>query len=208
MRRAPTGQTRDRVFQFVRDRLLAGDPPTVREVQRRFGFRTPQTARYHLEKLVDEGRLVAARGKARGYRLLEGLESPSPIRWAPLLGRVQAGSLTTATEDLEGYVPVQAGRPGDQLFALRVRGESMVGVGILPGDVVIVRRQPTAESGELVVALVEDEATVKRLRLRGGPGGGRRVELHPENPDFAPIVPDRGVTLLGKVVEVRRTVDE
>ena len=206
MGRTPTGQTREQVFQFVRERLLAGDPPTVREVQQVFGFRTPQTARYHLEKLVAEGRLMAARGKARGYRLLESLEPPSPVSWAPLLGRVQAGSLTAATEDLEGYVPVRGGGAGDRLFALRVQGESMSGAGILPGDVVVVRRQPTADSGELVVALVEDEATVKRLRLRNRPDGEKVVELHPENPAFDPILPDREVTILGKVVEVRRTV--
>ncbi len=202
------GQTRERVFQFVRDRLLAGDPPTVRDIQQVFGFRTPQTARYHLEKLVTDGRLLAARGKARGYRLFAHLEPSSPARWAPILGCVQAGRLTTAAEnpedleDPEGYVPVPAGRPGDQLFALRVRGESMIGAGILPGDVVIVRRQPSADSGAVVVALVEDEATVKRLRLRDG-----QVELHPENPAFAPILPDREITLLGKVIEVRRTID-
>ena len=148
------GQTRERVFQFVHDRLLAGDPPTVREVQQVFGFRTPQTARYHLEKLVANGRLVAARGKARGYRLLESFKPPSPIHWAPLLGRVQAGPLTTATENLEGYVPVSTAAPSDHLFALRVQGESMIGAGILPNDVVIVRRQSTADSGAVVVALV------------------------------------------------------
>ncbi len=196
------GQTRERVFQFVHDRLLAGNPPTVREVQQVFGFRTPQTARYHLEKLVANGRLVAARGKARGYRLLESFKSPSPIHWVPLLGRVQAGPLTTATENLEGYVPVSTATPSDHLFALRVQGESMIGAGILSGDVVIVRRQSTADSGAVVVALVDDEATVKRLRLRHG-----QVELHPENPAFAPILPDRDITLLGKVIEVRRTVD-
>ena len=199
-----SGQTRERVFRFVRDRLRAGDPPTVREVQHVFGFRTPQTARYHLEKLVTEGRLIAAHGQARGYRLLERLEpAPTPaVSWAPLLGRVQAGRPTTAAEDLEGYVPVPAGHSAGDLFALRVQGRSMIGAGILPGDVVIVRRQPTADSGTLVVALVDDEATVKRLHLRDG-----QVELHPENPDFAPILPDREVTLLGKVIEVRRTVD-
>ena len=77
----------------------------------------------------------------------------------------------------------------------------MVGAGILPGDLVIVRRQPTADSGALVVALVDGEATVKRLRRRDG-----RVELHPENPEFEPVRADREMTLLGKVVEVRRTV--
>ena len=78
----------------------------------------------------------------------------------------------------------------------------MIGAGILPDDVVIVRRQSTADSGAVVVALVDDEATVKRLRLRHG-----QVELHPENPAFAPILPDREITLLGKVIEVRRTVN-
>ena len=103
-------------------------------------------------------------------------------------------------EALEGYIPIQTKRSPGKLFALRVQGESMTGTGILPGDVVIVRRQPTANSGEIVVALVGDEATVKRLRFRR-----RRVELHPENPDFDVIVPDpEDLTLLGKVIEVRR----
>ncbi len=200
MGRTLKGQTRLKVFEFIRDRLLAGDPPTVREVQQALGFRSIQTARYHLQKLVAAGRLVAARGKARGYRLPEPAADGPPVVLVPLLGRVQAGALTTATEDLEGYLPVQTRHAGGELFALRVRGESMTGAGILPGDVVVVRRQPTADSGDVVVALVEDEATVKTLRLRR-----QRVELHPENPRFEPILPDREVTLLGKVIEVRRT---
>jgi repressor LexA len=118
----------------------------------------------------------------------------------PLLGRVQAGALSTAVEDLEGYIPIQSRRSPEELFGLKVCGESMTGVGILPGDVVVVRRQPKATSGEIVVALVGDEATVKRLRVRG-----RRVELHPENPLFEPIVPaPRDLVVLGKVIEVRR----
>ena len=202
MSRAGAGRTRDRVFRFVRDRLLAGDPPTVREVQEAFGFRTPHTARYHLEKLVAERRLSAARGRARGYRLPIGGGPASPAGRVPLLGRVRAGRPTEAAEVFEGHVPAPAGRSEEGLFALRVQGRSMVGAGILPGDLVIVRRQPTADSGALVVALVDGEATVKRLRRRGG-----RVELHPENPEFAPIRAGRETTLLGKVVEVRRTVD-
>ena len=201
MSQARAGRTRDRVFRFVRDRLLAGDPPTVREVQQVFGFRTPHTARYHLEKLVAERRLSVARGKARGYRLPMGGEPAAPVGWVPLLGRVEAGRPAEAVEDVEGYVPVPADRAGAGLFALRVQGRSMVGAGILPGDLVIVRRQPTADSGALVVAQVDGEATVKRLRRRDG-----RVELHPENPEFAPIRSDREISLLGKVVEVRRTV--
>ncbi len=122
----------------------------------------------------------------------------------PVLGRVQAGDLSVAIEDPEGYVPFQTSRSPGELFGLRVRGESMTGAGILPGDVVVVRRQPTASSGEIVVALIGDEATVKRLRLRR-----KRVELHPENPAFEPIVsgPQQEVTLLGKVIEVRRRLE-
>lgn len=203
MGRTPPGQTRERIFRFVRDRLARGLPPTVREVQQAFGFRAVQTAREHLEGLVGEGRLAKENGKARGYRLPAGLAVGGPPSLIPLLGRVQAGSLSAAVEDLEEYVPVHAPRSSDELFALRVRGESMTGAGILPGDVVVVRRQSTARSGEIVVALVEDEATVKRLRVRG-----RRVELHPENPAYEVIVPPAGrLSILGKVIEVRRSLE-
>jgi repressor LexA len=203
MGRTPPGQTRERIFRLVRERLLAGLPPTVREVQEAFGFRSVQTAREHLEGLVAEGRLSKEGSKARGYRLPTRTRGAAPTRLVPLLGRVQAGALSDAVEDLEGYVIVQSRRSADDLFGLRVRGESMTGAGILPGDVVIVRRQPRADSGDIVVALVGDEATVKRLRLRG-----RRVELHPENPAFDPIAPEPGgLTLLGKVIEVRRQLE-
>jgi repressor LexA len=200
MGRTPAGETRERVYRFVRDRLLGGFPPTVREVKEAFGFRSVQTAREHLEALVTEGRLAKEAGKARGYRL--GGDS-RPTRLVPLLGRVPAGPLNIATEDLEGYLPIQGHRSGDDLFGLRVRGESMAGAGILSGDIVVVRRQPAADSGDIVVALIGGEATVKRLRIRRN-----RVELHPENPVFEPIIPDPSeLTLLGKVIEVRRYLE-
>jgi repressor LexA len=200
MGRTPAGETRERIYRFVRDRLLGGFPPTVREVKEAFGFRSVQTAREHLEALVTEGRLAKEAGKARGYRL--GGDS-RPTRLVPLLGRVPAGPLNIATEDLEGYLPIQGHRSGDDLFGLRVRGESMTGAGILPGDIVVVRRQPAADSGDIVVALIGGEATVKRLRIRRN-----RVELHPENPAFEPIIPDPSeLILLGKVIEVRRYLE-
>ena len=203
MGRTPPGQTRERVFRLVRDRLLAGFPPTVREVQEAFGFRSVQTAREHLEALIAEGRLSKEKGKSRGYRLAAGFRPGPPTILVPLLGRVQAGPLNAAVEDLEGHIPVQSKYPPDQLFGLRISGESMVGAGILPGDVVVARRQPTAGSGDIVVALVGDEATVKRLRLRG-----KRVELHPANPDYEILRPDPNeLKLLGKVIEVRRYLD-
>ena len=201
--KTPPGQTRSQIYRFVRDRLLEGLPPTVREVQLAFGFRSVQTAREHLETLVGEGKLTKEPGKARSYRLPQEAHGGA-LRLVPLLGRVQAGVLTTAVEDPEGYVPVQDSRSGDNLFALKIRGKSMLDAGILPGDIIIVRHQPSADSGDIVVALVEDEATVKRLRRKKG-----RIELHPENPDFDPIIPKPNeVTILGKVVEVRRYLEE
>ena len=203
MGRTPAGETREKVFAFVRDRLLAGQPPTVREVQEALGFRAVRTAQQHLERLVEDGRLVAGRHRARGYRLPGSVPGARTV-FAPLLGRVPAGALDEAIEDPDGYLPVDArsAAAGD-LFALRVRGESMTGAGILPGDLVIVRRQPTAANGDVVVARVGDEATVKTFSTRG-----RRVELRPENPAFEPIVLDAGeVAILGKVIEVRRILD-
>jgi len=199
MKRGPTGHSRERVYRFVQAQLEAGEPPTIREVQDACGFRSIQTAREHLEALVVENRLTKQPGKSRSYRLPGG--DPA-TRMVPVLGRVQAGALTSAVEDLEGYVPISSSDQSE-CFALRVRGMSMIGIGILPGDLVIVRQQETANPGDIVVALVEDEATVKTLRVNGD-----RPELHAENPAFRPIFPDpEELRILGKVIEVRRIFD-
>ena len=200
MKRGPTGHSRERVFRFVQARLQAGEPPTIREVQEACGFRSIQTAREHLEALVNENRLTKQSGKSRSYRLPN--ETPQ-ARMVPVLGQVQAGSLTTAVQDLDGYLPV-CSRDAEDCFALRVKGMSMIGVGILPGDLVVVHQQDTANSGNIVVALVDGEATVKTFRHNND-----RVELHAENPAFEPIIADgEDVQILGKVVEVRRIFDQ
>ncbi len=204
MGKTPAGQTRQQVLAFVRQRLLAGEPPTVREVQHAFKFRSPQTAREHLEGLVDAGMLGKESGKSRGYRLPATARGRASIPQVlvPLVGHVAAGSPSLATEDVDEYITVRSRTPAGSLFALRVRGESMRDAGILSGDVVIVHRQARADSGDIVVALIGDEATVKRLRVHRG-----RAELHPENPDFQPIPLDReDARLLGRVIEVRRTL--
>ena len=204
MGRTPAGETRKKVYDFVRSRLLDGDPPTVREVQQALGFRAVQSAREHLEALVEDGLLAKESGRARGYSLpeLSARDAP-PTRLVPILGRVQAGDLTTAFEEPSGYIPIRSRRSERELFALRVRGDSMLGAGILSDDIVVVRRQSNAENGDIVVALVDDEATVKRFHRRGS-----RIELRPENPGFDVIVPKpQALHLLGKVVEVHRYLD-
>lgn len=209
--KTPPGETRELIYQFMRDRLLAGKPPTVREVQARFGFKAVQTAQAHLEQLVAEGRLDKSfgdyKGRARGYSLpVSSVDHSHPPVFAPLLGAIQAGGLEAAIEDREGMVAVVRGsrRAGsEKLFALRVRGESMRDAGILPDDVVIVRAQPTANQGDIVVALVGDEATVKTLKTRRG-----KIVLQPENPAFKEMVYESDeVEILGKVIEVRRTLE-
>ena len=191
---------RDQVYEYASGRLKAGDPPTIREVQAALKFKAVETARTHLEGLVAEGRLIKRGKGARSYALPHEVFSSTRSHFIPVLGSVQAGPLTLAVEEIEGYLEVERSRHSEELFALRVKGLSMSGAGLLPGDMVIARRQSSAQEGDIVVAMVEDEATVKRLRI-----SGNKVVLCPENPDFEPmsLSPEK-VALLGKVVEVRR----
>ena len=208
MPKTPPGHTRNRIFRFVHSRLLQGDSPSLREVRDHFGFRAVETVRAHLSALVEEGRLVKESGRSRGYRLpLQALApggSPIRVQSVPILGEVAAGGFEEAIENPDGDLPVEIpdSRGLSDYFALRVRGESMTGAGILPGDTVIVERRAAPVSGQIVVALFEDEATVKRLHL-----GADGMELRPENPDFETLRPPPGsCRILGKVVEVRRRV--
>lgn len=201
-RRRPRGESRRLVYEFVRQRLLAGNPPTVREVQAALGFKAVESARSHLDALVEEGLLEKEPSIARGFRLPEASGGTPTL--VPLLGEVPAGPFDLAVEQVDDYLPARSSYEGDELFALRVEGDSMRDAGILEGDVLIVRRQPTAESGDIVVARVGEEATVKRFWRQG-----RRVELWPENPAYEPIRPEPAeLDLLGKVIEVRRFLDE
>ncbi len=197
------GDTREKIYRYMRKRILLGQPPTVREVRDAVGLKAVQAVQFHLEKLVESGRLVqqrgGERGRSRGYSLPDGA-GLGRQRLIPLLGRVQAGELTTAFEDPDGYLTVQSKRDDEELFSLRVHGKSMVDAAILPADLVVVRRQDSADDGDIVVAMVGDEATVKVLRLCDG-----RVELHPANAAFKPIVPSPDeLLILGKVIEIRR----
>ena len=194
--------TRHKILRYMRTQLLVGESPTLREVQAEVGLKAVESVRQHLGALVRDGLLVKASGRSRGYRLPGGpLRRERPV---PVLGAVQAGVLTLAQQAVSGFITVSDRADSEELFALVVRGESMIEAGILPGDTVLVRRQAQAEHGQLVVALVGEEATVKRLVRQPD-----RIALEPANPVFDAIEIDRPehLTLLGRVVEVRRRLD-
>lgn len=197
MPKTPPGETRGKVLHFVRRRLLLGRPPSIREVQEEFGFRSSATARQHLDALVELGALLHDVGQDRGYRL-PGVDIAGQI---PILGHVQAGALNHAVETADGYVPVDA-RYVESCFALTVRGESMSGREIHDGDVVLVERDVPIRSGDVVVALVGEEATIKTYRKNGS-----TIILEAENPDYDNIIPSAQgpeFRLLGRVFEVRK----
>ena len=183
----------DFLRQFTQER---GYPPTVREIGEHLGLRSTSSVHFHLKKLLDAGIVYMEPGKTRSITLVE--EALPPEGQIPLLGNVAAGSPILAEECIEEYIPFDTGGRPEEYFALRVRGESMLNAGILPGDLVVVRRQQTASSGEIVVALLEDEATVKRLSRRNG-----EIWLLPENDDYSPI-DGTYATIMGKVTAVVR----
>ena len=155
-----------------------GYGPSVREICAETGLSSTATVHYHLKRLAEEGRLVMDAGKKRAISLPEA-QAAGDQSMIPIVGAVAAGQPILAVEQIEGWLPWEGGAGW---FALLVKGDSMKNAGILPGDKVIVRPQPTAEQGEIVVALLGDEATVKRLSRRGD-----RIWLLPENEAYAPI---------------------
>lgn len=172
-----------------------GYPPSVRDICSALGFRSPSTAQYHLNTLVRLGYIKRESGKGRATVLTKKAEE---IKGIPVLGRVAAGTPILAEESVEEYLPYTAGERAEDCFGLRVRGFSMKNAGILPDDIVVVKKQSTAENGEIVVALLEDEATVKRLHR-----DGKKVWLMPENEEFSPI-DGTNCEILGRVIAVVR----
>lgn len=172
-----------------------GYPPSVREIGEAVGLKSPSTVHFHLKHLEEAGVIAKGAGKGRAITLTE---PPKPEDRVPIVGNVAAGSPILAEECIEDYLTFDTGGRSGEFFALRVRGESMLNAGILPGDLVVVRRQQTASSGEIVVAMIEDEATVKRLSIKNG-----HVWLMPENEAYSPI-DGTYAQILGKVAAVVR----
>lgn len=182
------------ILEYIRDRLEDGLPPSVREICAALEIKSTSTAHKYLGELQERGLIE------KGSRLNRAITLPDDrsIR-VPLVGTVTAGQPILAVEEIEGYIPYRSrSLHSRDLFALRVRGESMINAGILDGDIVVVRRTPTAENGDIVVALVEDEATVKRFYKEKG-----HFRLQPENDEMEPIIVD-SVSILGRVISLIR----
>ena len=191
----------DYIAQAIQDQ---GYPPSVREIGEAVGLKSPSTVHFHLKHLEELGVIGKQAGKGRALTLTEASresqapESQPPENQVPIVGNVAAGSPILAQECIEDYLTFDTGGRDGEYFALRVRGDSMIGAGILDGDDVIVRRQDTADQKAIVVAMLEDEATVKRLDKSNG-----HVRLLPENPAYEPIDGD-DAQILGLVVAVYR----
>ena len=191
------------IFDFVKRYVGEhGYPPTVRDIGKAIGLTSSSTVHAHLANLEKLGVLKRDPTKPRALEVLvnkaRGAVAPGGL---PLVGQVAAGSPVLAEENIEDYVAVPEIAGGDQgQFVLEVKGDSMINAGILEGDHVVVRKQDTAENGEIVVALVGEEATVKRFFREE-----QHVRLQPENEALEPIL-TREVRLLGRVVGVCRRV--
>ena len=194
------------IFEFIKSYSSRhGYPPTVRDIGKAVGLASSSTVHAHLANLEKVGLLRRDPSKPRAIELLDkavdgikGIVKPPGL---PLVGQVQAGQPVLAEEEIEDYIETPAVAGGDEgEFLLRVRGESMKDAGILPDDLVVVRRQETARDGEIIVALVGEEATVKRFFQESD-----HIRLQPENASMEPIRV-REVQILGKVIGLMRSM--
>lgn len=193
------------ILEFIKNEVKTkGYPPSVREIGEAVGLASSSTVHGHLERLEGKGLIRRDPTKPRAIEILEVDENPVPkqgVVHVPLIGKVTAGQPISAIEDIQEYFPLPDtyGASEDQLFMLEIMGESMIEAGILDGDYVVVKKQATANNGEIVVAMTdEDEATVKRFYKEKN-----YFRLQPENSSMEPIIV-HNVTILGKVVGLYR----
>jgi repressor LexA len=197
----PRGDNQQKILDFIRSEVQTkGYPPSVREIGDAVGLKSTSTVHGHLTRLEKKGLLHRDSMKPRAMEVLgEDLFPRLNAVPVPLVGRVTAGVPILAEENIEENIALPESLVGEgNFFVLHVKGESMIRAGILDGDFVVVRQQPDAHNGDIVVAMVEDEATVKRFYKENG-----IFRLQPENPDMKPIFAPN-VTILGKVVSLFR----
>lgn len=190
------------ILDYIKSQILnKGYPPAVREICEAVHLKSTSSVHSHLESLEKNGYIKRDPTKPRAIEIMDDSFNLSrrEIVNIPVIGTVTAGQPILATENIEGYFPLLSEDiPRGESFMLKVKGESMINVGIYDGDQIIVRRQPTAENGDIVVALIDDSATVKTYYKEDG-----HFRLQPENDTMDPIiVPD--LTILGKVIGLYR----
>lgn len=186
-----------RILEYLKERAGAGAVPSVREICQAVGLRSTSSVQNNLDVLEKKGYIERDPMLKRSIRIVGQAEN---VRHVPLLGTVTAGLPILAVEQVECYLPFSGGHISSDkdMFALRVRGESMLGAGILDGDILFAEKTPAARNGDIVVALIEDEATVKTFYKENG-----HFRLQPENDAFEPIIVNE-LIILGKVVAVMR----
>ena len=188
--------TQKKIYEFLAERSQNGVPPTVREICAAVGLKSTSSVQSNLDALEAAGYIERDPMLKRSIRV-RGQENN--VTQVPLIGTVTAGMPILAVEAIEGYVPFAGNEASDKpLFALKVRGDSMIKCGILSGDIIIAEKTPFASNGDIVVALLDDEATVKRFYKENG-----HFRLQPENDDYAPIIADE-IIILGKVISLIR----
>lgn len=196
----PINATQKKVYEFLAERLQNGVPPSIREIGAAVGLKSTSSVQANLIALEKAGYIQRDPLLKRSIRLLGPLSDK--VTQVPLLGTVTAGMPILAVEQIEGYIPFTGSVSSDKpLFALHVKGESMINIGIFDGDIVIIEKTPVAENGDVVVALVEDSATVKTFYKENG-----HFRLQPENDTMEPIIVDE-VAILGKVKSLVRYYD-
>lgn len=187
--------TQQRILAYLRECSGEGLPPTVREICKELSIKSTSTVHGHLRRLEELGYITRDSRLNRAIKLTD----ESPVTQVPLIGKVTAGIPILAVEEVVAHIPFPAdNRRSHELFALRIVGESMVEAGILDGDIVVCEKTATASNGEIVVAMIDDEATVKRFFKEDG-----HYRLQPENPVYDPIIVDE-VSILGKVISCIR----
>jgi repressor LexA len=198
------------VLNFIASHIKrVGFPPTIPEIQKHFAFKSPNAVEGHLKALARKGQIRRHPNKSRGLEIKSSVRNgnvqPNTIS-VPLVGSISAGVPLLAQENIETTIAVDASlvRGKGELFALKVQGDSMIKAGIYHGDIVIVCQQSSAQNGEIIVALLGEEATVKRFLLKDGV-----ISLKPENDALEPISVSRreDFRVLGKVVATLRRID-
>ena len=192
----PINETQKKIYEFLVERSQDGVPPSVREIGAAVGLKSTSSVQSNLDSLEKAGYIMRDPLLKRSIRILGQAENVTHV---PLLGTVTAGMPILAVEQIEGYIPYSGRVSRDKsLFALRVRGESMLWAGILNGDIAIIEKCEVASNGDIVVALIGDEATIKTFYKEDG-----HFRLQPENDSLAPIITDE-VAILGKLVSLIR----